>query len=236
MLKLSTRLQIVYDMVPSCNTLADVGCDHGYLSIALLQNNIVSKAIAMDVNKGPLAKAKENLQLAGLSDRSELRLSDGLAKLGESEADVICICGMGGALIGRIISAGINVAKSAKCLILEPQSEYYQLRELLMKEGFVILDEELTTEENKIYPIIKLYYEPDSSKRILYSDAQLEYGPLIIEKKPELLNTLLSKNEGEYTSILSKLEQGNSATDAIKNRCQELRKELELIRQIKNSL
>ncbi len=236
MIKLSSRLQIVYDMIPNCGTLADVGCDHGYLSIALLQNEVVKKAIAMDVNKGPLAKAKENVVATGLMDRCELRLSDGLMQLSVGEADVICICGMGGALIGRIIKAGINAAKAAKLMIIEPQSEYFELRSLLMEEGFVIVDEELTTEENKIYPIIKMYYEPDVSKREIYNDAQLLYGPRIIEKKPELLTTLLAKNESEYTSILSRLERGNNRSAAIESRCLELRKELELIGQIKNSL
>ena len=237
MIKLSPRLQIVYDMIPRCNTVADVGCDHGYLSIALLENGIAEKVIPMDVNKGPLSKARENIQTAGFKDKAELRLSDGLKKLNPNEADVICICGMGGALIGRIIDAGIAVAKTASCMIIEPQSEYYELRSFLMKQGFVIDDEDLTSEENKIYPIIKLHYEADEDKRVLYSTAQLEYGPKVIEKKPELLNKLLDKNESEYTSIINKLERGGvPATDATAARCQELKDKLEIITQIKNSL
>ncbi|MBR5635377.1 MAG: SAM-dependent methyltransferase [Pseudobutyrivibrio sp.] len=237
MIKLSPRLQIVYDMIPRCNTVADVGCDHGYLSIALLENGIAEKVIPMDVNKGPLSKARENIQTAGFKDKAELRLSDGLKKLNPNEADVICICGMGGALIGRIIDAGIAVAKTASCMIIEPQSEYYELRSFLMKQGFVIDDEDLTSEESKIYPIIKLHYEADEDKRVLYSTAQLEYGPKVIEKKPELLNKLLDKNESEYTSIINKLERGGvPTTDATAARCQELKDKLEIITQIKNSL
>ena len=224
-------------MLPKCDTIADVGCDHGYLSIAILENGIAKKVIPMDVNKGPLSKARENIQAAGFSEQSDLRLSDGLAKLSPNEADVICICGMGGALIGRIISAGIDVAKSAKMLIIEPQSEYYELRSLLMNQGFVIDDEDLTSEENKIYPIIKFHYEPDQGERENYSTAQLEYGPKVLEKKPELLIKLLDKNESEYSSIINKLEQGGVAvTEAASARCQELKSKLEMITQIKNSL
>ena len=237
MIKLSPRLQIVYDKIPQCDTVADVGCDHGYLSIALLENAVATRVIPMDVNKGPLSKAKENIQLAGFSSQADLRLSDGLAKLSEHEADVICICGMGGALIGRIIRAGIQVAKSAGCLIIEPQSEYYELRSFLMEEGFVIDDEALTSEENKIYPIIKLHYEADTKNRISYSEAQLEYGPKVIEKAPQLLYKLLDKNESEYSSIINKLENGGvSATESTMKRCQELKNKLELITQIKKSL
>ncbi|QFJ53509.1 SAM-dependent methyltransferase [Pseudobutyrivibrio xylanivorans] len=237
MIKLSPRLQIVYDMIPHCETVADVGCDHGYLSIALLENGVAKKVIPMDVNKGPLSKARENIQAAGFEAQADLRLSDGLAKLSGDEADVICICGMGGALIARIIRAGLQVAKSASCLVIEPQSEYYELRSFLMDAGFVIDDEDLISEENKIYPIIKLHYESDNAKRLSYSSAQLEYGPVIIEKAPQLLHTLLDKNESEYSSIINKLENGGvPSTEATMARCQELKEKLEIITQIKNSL
>ncbi len=236
MIKLSTRLQIVYDMVPKCGTIADVGCDHGYLSIALLETDVAEKAIAMDINKGPLAKANENILASGFKDRCETRLSDGLTKLGADEADVICICGMGGALIGRIISKDFEVAKSAKYLIIEPQSEYYELRSMLTEKGFVIDDESLCTEENKIYPIIKIHYEPDDKKRPTYTKTQLIYGPKVIEKSPQLLQKLLDKNESEYSSILSKLENGGSDSEAIALRCRQLKEELDIISEIKNSL
>ena len=236
MIKLSTRLQIVYDMVPVCDTIADVGCDHGYLSLALLETDVAKKAIAMDINKGPLAKANENILVSGFKDRCETRLSDGLAKLEVAEADVICICGMGGALIGRIISKDFEVAKSAKCLIIEPQSEYFELRSMLTQKGFVIDDEALCTEENKIYPIIKIHYEADAKNRPTYSKAQLVYGPKVIEKSPQLLKKLLDKNESEYSSILSKLENGGSDSDAIVSRCRQLKEELDIISEIKNSL
>lgn len=235
MLKLSPRLQIVYDMVPCCLTVADVGCDHGYLTISLLENKIADSAIAMDINRGPLNKAKENIAAAGFAECADLRLSDGLKELSPGEADVICICGMGGTLIGKIITAGERTAKEAKTLIIEPQSDYYSLRKLLMEMGFVITDESLTCEENKIYPIIKMYYEPDKNKRPQLSDAQLEYGPVIIDKAPELLTKLLDKNESEYSSILASLEAKSAGqSQAIAARCAELKHQLELIAQVRN--
>ena len=237
MIKLSPRLQIVYDMVPRCLTVADVGCDHGYLTISLLENGIAESAIAMDINRGPLNKAKENIEAAGFSERADLRLSDGLKELNPREANVICICGMGGTLIGKIITAGEATAKAADTLIIEPQSDYYSLRKLLLEMGFVITDESLTCEENKIYPIIKLYYEADSTKRKALSDAQLEYGPVIIEKAPELLTKLLDKNEKEYSSILASLESKSSnPSEAIAERIEELRRQLELISQVRKLL
>ncbi|MBR1622332.1 MAG: SAM-dependent methyltransferase, partial [Pseudobutyrivibrio sp.] len=205
MIKLSPRLQIIYDMVPKSQTLADVGCDHGYLTIALLEGQVVDKAIAMDVNKGPLASAKANISQANLTDKVSFRLSDGLAKLKVDEADVICICGMGGALIQRILSSQLSVARSAECLILEPQSEYRMLREFLAMEHFSIIDEMLCTEEGKIYPIMKVSFCPNMD--IQLSELELEYGPVIIENRPKLLKALMEKNKNEYSSILKKLEE-----------------------------
>ena len=232
MIKLSPRLQIIYDMVPKCHAVADVGCDHGYLTIALLESHLAEHAIAMDVNKGPLESAKSNVGQANLSNQVSFRLSDGLAKLERDEADVICICGMGGALIQRILSSGINVAKSAKAIVLEPQSEYRLLREYLTREHFVILDEQLCTEEGKIYPIMLVKH--DANMDINLSDAELEYGPIIIKNKPDLLKTLVNKNKEEYKSILKKLEQrlDVKADSPIQKRKEELSNKLSLIGQL----
>lgn len=232
MVKLSSRLQIVYNMVPKCMTVADVGCDHGYLSISLLENNIAANAICMDVNKGPLDSAKANVKEAGLSDRTQFRLSNGLAGLSSDEADVVCICGMGGALIQRILDAGIDVARQVECLILEPQSEYKKLRQFLMDSGFIIDDENLCTEENKIYPIMKVHY--GNGDKINYSEEQLEYGPIIIKNSPSLLKTLLQKNRREYLDIIAKLEKqlSGSSDTPIQTRIIELKHQLELIDRI----
>ena len=231
MIKLSPRLQIIYDMVPKCTTVADVGCDHGYLTIALLQNGIASKAIALDVNKGPLDTARANIIQAALVDRVQLRLSDGLDKLAESEADVVCICGMGGALITRILDKGLKVAKTAKTLILEPQSEYDKLRGFLADNHFSFIDEELCIEEGKIYPIIKVGYEPDSSTSL--NADELEYGPIIIKKRPPLFEKLLEKNKNEYLTILEKLEKKDTASDSpIHKRIEELKDELDRIQRL----
>ncbi|MBR4708062.1 MAG: SAM-dependent methyltransferase [Pseudobutyrivibrio sp.] len=231
MIKLSDRLQIVYDMVPKCHRVADVGCDHGYLTIALLENNKADNAIAMDVNKGPLQSAKANVTSAGFAGQTDFRLSNGLEKLSPSEADVICICGMGGALIKRILDAGMAVARTAKAIIIEPQSEYASLRQFLANNHFVILDEDLCTEEGKIYPIMKIAYDADAT--ITLDEAQLTYGPVILEKRPGLLDTLLEKNKREFTSILEKISSKSNDTDSpIQKRIDELNSELALIRLI----
>ena len=231
MIKLSPRLQIIYDMVPQAETVADVGCDHGYLTISVLESNKAQKAIAMDVNRGPLQSAEINVRQANLSDKVEFRLSDGLAGLQPGEANVICICGMGGALIKRIIKANLSIAQRAQTLILEPQSEYKALREFLIANDFKFIDEDLCTEEGKIYPIMKLSW---SDQKVKLTEAQLEYGPVILEKKPDLLKTLLDKNKNEYTTIIEKLNKipSKDVTSQIQNKKAQLLNELDLIQQV----
>ena len=92
-------MKAVAGMVTSGGVLADVGTDHGYIPIALVQRQKITGAIAMDINKGPLARAQENIASARLGDYIQTRLSDGVAALGEGEADSILIAGMGGELV-----------------------------------------------------------------------------------------------------------------------------------------
>ena len=84
-MQISKRLQAVSDMVTSCDCLADVGTDHGYIPISLVRRGIAVRAVAMDVNQGPLNRAKENIEANGLSERIETRLSDGLSALAPGE-------------------------------------------------------------------------------------------------------------------------------------------------------
>ena len=120
-MQLSLRLKTVADSVTGGNRVADVGCDHAYIAIHLAENNIAPRVVAMDVNKGPLSKAMENIEIRGLEDRIETRLSDGLARLNPGEADTVVIAGMGGALMVRILTEGESALYVVKELILQPQ-------------------------------------------------------------------------------------------------------------------
>ena len=80
-MKLSDRLEMIASFVEPGNRLADIGTDHGYVPIYLVQTGRVPSALAMDVRKGPLLRAEEHIREAGLSGRIQTRLSDGLKKL-----------------------------------------------------------------------------------------------------------------------------------------------------------
>ena len=108
-MQLSRRLTLIASMVDKTDSVADVGTDHGYVPIYLVENNIVSKAIAMDINQGPLTRADENIKRKGLDNRITTRLSDGVRELKPGETDAIVVAGMGGQLIIKILEEGRNV-------------------------------------------------------------------------------------------------------------------------------
>ena len=116
-------MQAVAAMVTFGGMLADVGTDHGYIPIALMEQHRIRGAIAMDINEGPLTRAKEHISSAGLEEYIQTRLSDGVQALKVQEADSILIAGMGGELVVHILGEGEEVSAAAAVLILQPQSE-----------------------------------------------------------------------------------------------------------------
>lgn len=149
--RLSCRLRMLADMVTPGNVAADVGCDHGFLSIRLIEAGISPRAIASDVRPGPLAAARTHIAERGLSAYIETRLSDGLAAYRPGEAQTLICAGMGGRLMQRILTQGADVAESFTELILQPQSELWQFRVFLRERGFVTLEEEILCEDGKYY-------------------------------------------------------------------------------------
>ena len=164
-LVLSKRLRAIANMVTPGNRLCDVGCDHAYLDIALLQEGKIEKALAMDVAEGPLQIAQQNLMLTGLEDRCETRLSDGLSAYKRGEADTLVIAGMGGILMEAILEKYPARSESFKELILSPQSEQAIVRSFLTDNGYVILEEDFVEDEGKFYPVIRAAYRGKAAVR-----------------------------------------------------------------------
>ena len=161
--RLSERLKCVADMLKENGDekihACDVGCDHGYVSIYLVQEGIAESAIAMDVRKGPLSGADENIKKYGLEDRITTRLSDGLRELSAGEADSLVIAGMGGKLMIRLLTQGEPVQKGIRRAVLQPQSELYEFRKYLRDSGYAIADEKIVYEDGKYYFPMKVIFD-----------------------------------------------------------------------------
>ncbi len=165
-LKLNPRLAKIAELVPKCKSLADIGTDHAYIPIYALLSQKTQFAIASDINKGPVERARANAKLFGLEDKLSLRFGAGLETIAPNEAEVIVIAGMGGILIGDILENSVPVTMTAKHLILQPMTAAKELREYLCERNFTINTEVLVAEEDKIYNIFcvtvggKTHYSP----------------------------------------------------------------------------
>lgn len=173
-MQLSPRLSKIASLVPKCRVLADVGTDHGYIPLVCLQKGVAGRAIAMDINPMPLKRAEENFIKHGCMPRSEFRLSDGLAKLKDGEADVIVIAGMGGPLICDIIKNGAHAIGDDTLLLLQPMIAPAELRSFLFANGYRVCDEYVVREDNKYYNIMAVRKgEAQPTDELIYIGANL---------------------------------------------------------------
>lgn len=155
---LDNRLSLCACFVREKAVLADIGTDHAYLPVWLVTNGIIDKAIACDINEGPLKAGQADVQKYGLSDKIELRLSDGLVGVQENECDDIVIAGMGGELISRIIGDCSWAKNKDKHFILQPMTKPEVLTQFLYKNGFEIIEQKACECDNKHYTVMLVEY------------------------------------------------------------------------------
>ncbi len=218
---MSRRMQKLASLVTEGNRLADVGTDHGYIPIALVQAGKIPSAIAMDVNRGPLARAEAHIREAGLATYIETRLSDGLRELGAEDADTVLIAGMGGMLILRILTEGIPHLSGVEELILQPQSDVYRVRDWLQKHGYRVETEELVEEDGKYYPMMRAVRGQERRME----QAELYYGKADVPRSPEVLRSYLETKLQEGQRILLKLEANGKEDTA---RAQEIKESMKM--------
>ena len=212
MVLLSQRLQALADMVSEGLSVADVGCDHGFVSIYLVQKGISPKVYAMDVRKGPLERAKEHIAAYGLEGKIETRLSDGLTAMQPGEARALVCAGMGGPLMMKILTEGAKVAEQMDELILQPQSEIEAFRRFLRNAQFTIVEEKMVLEEGKFYPMMKVRKTERSKEDVPQDRQRLEdkFGPLLLASKDETLKQYLAFQLHICEEILERLKAGYS--------------------------
>ena len=136
-MQLSDRLKKVSSLVALGSRVADIGCDHAYLSIYLVEKGVSPYVIAMDINQGPVERARKNIEDYGYKSKIEVRKSDGLKELKSGEVDCLLMAGMGGSLMLDILSESKDyVVKEIDSIILQPQSEIELVRRKLKDFGF----------------------------------------------------------------------------------------------------
>lgn len=152
---ISKRLELVASFVPQGAILLDVGSDHAYLPIELIERGQIESAIAGEVVEGPYQSAVKNVEAHGLKEKIQVRLANGLAAFEEADqVSVITIAGMGGRLIARILEEGLDKLADVERLILQPNNREDDLRIWLQDHGFEIVAESILEESGKFYEIL----------------------------------------------------------------------------------
>ena len=203
-MKLTDRLLKIASLVTEGKRVADIGTDHGYIPVYLLNKNIVPFAILADVNKGPLENARKEVRHNNLLDKTDLRLGSGIEVLKKDEVDEVIIAGMGGILISELLEANKEVAHSVDKLILQPMQAQDELRKYLFSNGYEILNEVLVKEDFRIYEILEVKYTGKNTE--VEDEVYFEVGKKLIENKDELLNEFIDKKIYKYNSIIEKLD------------------------------
>lgn len=227
--ELSERMQAVAGLVSRTGTAADVGCDHGYVAIWLVQNHICDKVIAMDVNKGPLERATENIKAYGLEQYIETRLSNGTRALRANEIDTLVCAGMGGKLMIQILSEGADKVQTMKELVLQPQSELKEMRRYLREQGMCIVAEDMVRDEDKFYPMMKVSVSgPEDQTALSDWHQRMEdtYGPYLLKKEHPVLRQYLQKRMEICQSIREQLLRDKQPNDRQRARAEEIAQEI----------
>ncbi|MFA6739347.1 MAG: class I SAM-dependent methyltransferase [Bacilli bacterium] len=179
MKKLSKRLESLISVIQECNTIADIGTDHAWLPIELIRRGIASKVYAIDNKTGPLNKARDNIETAGVSEKIRCILSDGLSAFQE-EVDAVIIAGVGVQTIISILENAHNL-KDYKRLVLQPNYGMPLLRKWLSDHDWGIIKEKILFERGTYYEIIVAVQKTQS-----LDEDEIEFGPILMHEKSKV--------------------------------------------------
>lgn len=226
-MEMSARLKLIAGFVTEGYVVADIGTDHGYIPIWLIKADRIPRAIAMDIGKGPLERAQENIKQYGYEDRIETRLSDGLKELRENEADSVVIAGMGGPLIVSLLEAGKTALNTVKELILSPHTDIYLVRHYLIENGYDIVREEMVYDMGKYYTVMKAVHTEDKRVKSLYDRDKYNYiyGRLLLMERSSVFMGFIKNEKDKLSVIFENLSRSEGADE----KKQEIRERLKYI-------
>ncbi|EGT4136530.1 SAM-dependent methyltransferase [Clostridium perfringens] len=222
-MELSKRLKRIAEHVDKCESVADIGTDHGYIPIYLVKEGICKKAIASDINKGPIEKAKVNVAFEGVSNKIKCLLGPGLNPLKVGEVNGVILAGMGGNLTRDILLADMEKVKKYDFIILQPAQNPEVLREFLYKNDYEIIDEDLIKDEGRFYELFKVKYNENSEKLVFEDELEYEVSPLLREKNHPLFNEFIEEKINRCETILSFIKED---TEAAKKRKSDLEEKI----------
>ena len=211
-MNIGARLEAVAQLVPAGCTLADIGTDHAYLPVWLMQKGLIKSAVAADIAAGPCRAAETNIGLYGLRSKIQVRMGSGLTVLQPGEVDGAVIAGMGGSTIVQILEESPNVAKALQFLIVQPMAGAAGLRQWVCANGWRIAAEKLAEEPQHLYEIILLERGTEPPHTAL----EYEVGPCLLAERPPLFTKHILKLHGTYERMLKSMQQSSKAQQSEK--------------------
>ena len=220
-LHLQPRLRLLADLVPRGARLADIGTDHGYLPVYLLQKGQISSAIAADIGQAPLDHARRTAEQYGAGDGLRFLCCDGLQGIGPEDADTVVIAGMGGETIIHILSQAPWTREGKTLLLLQPMTKQEDLRRWLNENGYAQCAERLVRDKDYLYPVLTAFggEQPPLSMGELYGGVDIEVDPLA----KEYLSARIRRLEQAETGLL---KSGDSENRLRAEKLAEIKREL----------
>ena len=217
---ITPRLQCIIDHAAG-EVISDIGTDHAYIPIELIETKVAKRVIASDIKEGPLNIARQNIKNHGMENKIEMRLGSGLSVLKNKEAETIIIAGMGGEMIELILKEHEEIAKNA-LLILQPMNSQYELRKYLIYNGYEITEEDIAVEGFKVYNVLIV---KSGSMEKFRRDIEYHVPKYLIKHK--YFKNLYEKKHREFVKVISGLENSKETDFEKLNRYKEWLKELE---------
>ena len=207
MVSLPLRLQKVADLIPTMQTVADIGTDHALLPIYLVQSGRSQKVIAVDVNRGPYETARGRVKALGLEDRIDVRLGDGTAVLRPHEASVLVAAGIGGRSLVGIFERDCGVINTLNYLVLNPMTHLQLVRKWLIENGWLFVDEDLVFEQGRYYQVIAA--KPGTNQDKFLTPLELQIGPVLLKKRHPLLKEYLASLLKRYSRAVNSMKRSS---------------------------
>lgn len=225
--KLSPRLMAIVNMIPIGAAVADIGTDHGRLPLFLVGQGIAPFAIASDRIRIPIAELKEQVAEMGLADKISVRLGDGLQVLQPGEADTIILSGMGGMTMIDIFERAPQVVASAGCLVVQPQRSIPLVRQWLAAHHWRIIREDVVLDDGRYYEVICA-----EQGRMTLTEREAEFGPVLLEEKPLLLEDYLLARKEDGERLLRTLGRTEEPTPLTIEKINQVKKQIAEIEEV----
>lgn len=226
-IELSERMKMNASLVPENAAVADIGCDHGYVSMFLIDEKKCRRVIALDVNPGPLAIAEKNIGQANLQELIQCRLSDGMKELQPGEVDTVLIAGIGGLLVCRILQQSPEVLKQIQTLVLQPQSDLPEVRKRLFELGYRIDEECFCRDAGRYYTAIRAVRGDEDRP---YSPLEFRYGRILPARQDGLYGQFLCKEKEKKERLLIQLLEHGTGKARVREA--EIRQEIAELQQV----